>query len=321
MDVASRGWRRPRWIATACLAFCLFACSSQAKPDREPAQAPLEQLYADAVTRLFEHFYDHGYIVSRSADGAAQHVGEGLLWSGVALGNLPCDRAKQVMADLSTVMTTRNGEIRRYEPLPQEYAGRELNFDGETGLVYGFARFLQRCPNDTGGLSDAWRLHWEAIRRNDGQLYPGTGERMPGLFAFTTNALSVRLGLIPAVDVREQDTMEQAAASWATAVKLQRAACYRVNLAFMHIQAAEALGYPLSDLGRSMWCSATKGMGIATVDFYCGQSEILTWINAFEFNRFEYAHQRCSAWEMADGNGLETPGLDLITAMSAGFDF
>lgn len=308
-----------KWASLLSL-LCLFACHSDAKPEREPAKPSIEERYRAAIERLFSHFYADGYIFSRAADGSRQHVGEAILWSGVAMTALPCDKAQVISTDLVNLLNETNGEIRRYEPLTPEYNGRELNFDGETGLIAGFSSFVTRCPELAQPVKEAWVLHQAAIERNGGELYPGTGIKIIEPFLWTTKALSAAAGMPVELDQRDREHLEDWSAGWALSLHVKHSACYRAHLAFLHLQASEALGHPISKSGRDNWCAATRGMDIPTIDFWCGRSEISAYIDSFQQDQWEYRFQRCGSWELPDGAPFETPGLDLIVAIKAGFD-
>ncbi len=63
-----------------------------------------------------------------------------------------------------------------------------------------------------------------------------------------------------------------------------------------------------------------RGVDIPLIDHKCGRGDLKGWIDAFKFNEWEYRHQRSGKWEQPDGDGDETPGLDLITAIRAAYD-
>jgi len=77
----------------------------------------------------------------------------------------------------------------------------------------------------------------------------------------------------------------------------------------------------ISDGGRASFCGAAKAADMPTVDHWCSHKDIGEYIDSFEYNQWEYRHQRSGAWETPDGKeGLETPGLDLLVALVAKYN-
>lgn len=301
--------------AIFALVLSLAACGTTSDPpDSEPATPPVEQRYGQAVSRLMSlHVSDRGYVFTRRAgDGAPKHLGEGGLWSCVAMAHLPCDRAAELVRHWVRNTTERAGRYRRWEPLPDEYEQRPWNFDGETGCQYGLAVYASRCEmadTDLYELGEAWRLHREATKDD-----LGSGEAMPEAFGFTQRALDHELGLTEhrAPEWRLR-AMEVAAASWAWALHPQQAACYRAHLAYRHLRAAERMGYGVLWAG---FCAATNGLGLPNVDWRCERPGLREFLDGYVENAWENRMQRCAPpWESEDGNGDDTPGLDLIEAL------
>jgi len=309
----------------------LFGCSRARKePAPESPTARAEAVFAESSRRLLENHVQNGYVVSRKADGSPDHEGEGILWAGVAAAALDCDDAKVIVDQLAGFITERNGEIRRIEPLPAEYAGRELNFDGETGLIFGLASYAVHCPAARALVAAAWQTHQQSIAEHGGELYPGTGEKMAPGFGFTSAALTAYLtgGSSPG----GQGELEAAASAWVSAVSTSwsaykaglvsaPAACYPANLAFLHLRTAEALGYRISDGARQSFCGAAAAMAIPLIDDWCGGGDLAGWIDGYVPNEWEYRFQRCAPpWEEPDGEGDETPQVDLLIAIRQKYD-
>lgn len=295
----------------------LVACGrgrGRARPEAMPASVDDTRLHAEAVER-FARFLDDGQVVSRVGD-APEHVGDSLIWTGVAIGALPCDAAAPLVARLTERLEANGGLLVRYEPLPEDkVGGGEITMDGETGLYFGLGRYVTRC-GVPDRLAAAWRLRQDAQAAAGGRLHPNVTSIMPDQFTFTRDAVSYALGIRGEPSVDRLYVLEQEIAAWMVATVRERAACYRLNLGYLHIAAVEAMGYRVSDVGRLTLCAATGSAGIATWDHWCGRGGLSEFVEAFEWNRFEFKHQRC-AYEEPDGReGLETPALDLILALS-----
>jgi len=271
-------------------------------------------MYQGAVDRLVGEFLEDSQVVSRKVDGSAEHVGDSLIWTGVAIAVLPCDKAEPIATRLAQRIVDQGGELRRFEPLPQEYVGgREISFDGETGVYFGLARFVRRC-NGATRIKPAFALRQSYVDRFEGRLHENSSAFVPDEFTFTRDAISHSLGLRGAPSRDRLLILEQQIAGWLTSVKLAKSACFRANLAWLHIRAIEELGYSISDQGRWAICESQRGLGLAHWSAWCGDAEALdAFVAGFQWNEYEFAHQRCPAWEAPDGKeGLKTPGLDYL---------
>jgi hypothetical protein len=265
--------------------------------------------YDAAVSRLMA-FERDGWIVSLK-DGQPEHQGDSLLWTGIALGVLPCDKAEIFADALRSMLVDNSGYLVRYMPLPEEYmGGREVSFDGATGFYYGLAANLVRC-----GSADSWRDYWSLHNRRLPILHPNTpGVDVVPEFTVLQDYISHLLGQRGKPHKDRVRILEKEIELWARAVVLQRASCYRIHLGWLYLRSMESLNV-LSAKGKYKFCDATDGVGIPLIDHWCGRSHIAEW-NYVE-NDWEYRHQRCGAWETPDGKpGLETPGLDAVIAYS-----
>jgi hypothetical protein len=75
-------------------------------------------------------------------------------------------------------------------------------------------------------------------------------------------------------------------------------------------QIVEELGGKISSESRNVFCAATKGAGLPTTDSWCGRGGLDTWLDSFVYNTWQYRHQRCPGWEVADGAGDDQPAVD-----------
>lgn len=325
-------------ILFTCAAICTLTACGDAKSSDPVEQMPADDAVAGGYREVVRHLALHvsGPYVVTLAEGAtvddhAAHrkIGEGILWGAKAMGLLGCRDGAQLTQDVLGAVESGDGEITRYHDL-SNYAGREINFDGETGVYFGFAYRTAKCPGDRAALASAWAKRLAYVDRNGGRLYRTSDHTMPAEFTFTRDAISHALGLRTAPHTDRLRTLEAQIAGWATAVQAgiaawraglrkDRPGCYRMNLALMHLQAIEALGYELSGAGRSAFCSATDGMEIPTVDDWCGRSPIRDWITSdYQRNSYEYRHQRCS-FETERMGGLVSPWLDLVEGYQQGY--
>lgn len=301
-------------IINLILAIVIASCGGD-KSSGEGAALPLPDLRArrdEASRRLLQDFTQGAYVVSRYLDGRPEHLGEGILWSSLAMGYLPCDAGKPLVAALLEMATRRAGEIVRIEPLAQYANGRELNFDGETGFMAGVATRAARC-----GVSDElralWRLRLGALERHGGRLHPNTSETLIAEFTYLRDAVTHKMGLGEKPSPSRARVLAAQTSGWAAAVVAKKAAGYRIHLAWLYHEALRRLGY---DPRAQYFCAATRGSGIEIVEHFCGRGDLAAWTRRFAYDRYEYAWQRAK-WERPDGrDGLRTPGLDLVMALT-----
>jgi len=286
-----------------------FLCACTPEPERSDRQSASPEIvarYLSASERLQSDFLDRGWVVSRDG-GLPANVGDSLLWSGLALSALPCDQGDAIEANLIDMVTRHDGGLVRYEPL-----ANPVSLDGAIGLWHGIAHRIT-CAGKAELWREPVRLHAEFLERSKGYLSNEAKDAQAPIFLYVPDLLHARLNgaANPSSDLL--GVLRPALALWAKAVVDNRASCYRVHLGLLMMETLAALG---KDGNRANFCVAAKGAGMPLVDHFCGQPEpLLTFIEDFEFNQWEFALQRCAGWESPDSHGYETPGLDLIVAI------
>ena len=285
------------------------------EPEEEESKPGFEEIYAD----LTKDFLHNGLIVSRD-NGQPEHQGEAILWTGIAAGALPCWMARPFMDKISDMSIKNGGYFERTEPLG-EYVDRPINFDGMSGVYFGYAGFISHCEIYPA-LVDSWGKHRKYLSDNGDRLHPNTSEKYPNVFDSVVQAIDYRLGLrssLPNADALK--LVSTAASTWATGVVLSQSACYRIHLSFLQLKALDYMGV---GTGRDSFCRATGKAGdpsqtaidIPLIDHYCGRDGLKNYLDNFLSNQWEYRFQRCGAWETPDGNNIATPGLDFLVGYS-----
>ncbi len=317
MDV-SRFWasRYPGWVFLWVNVFGIFACKSPKAPDKEVPESAVSTKYREASERLTSQFVENGWVVSRNSDGAPQHIGEGLIWTGLALSALPCDLGGTLEGALISTIGSLEGALVRYLPLGEYAGGREVTLDGALGLYRGIAERITRC-----GKGDLWwpiiRMHLVYLRDHNSRLNAQADAVLGPHFDYLLDLLASHVGLMSEPDESNLRDLEGEVAAWAALVNAQHSPCYRINLGYIALSTAEELG---KSVNWMEYCAATRGTGIPIVEHRCGRGDLLSWIDSFEPNKWEYRFQRCGGWESPDGNDDMTPGLDLLVAMRAAYD-
>lgn len=290
------------------------------KPEEETPTPEYVLIYKEAKSRLFQNHIENGWVVSRWADGSPEHEGEGLLWTGTLLTVLSCQEGENIEDKLIAMVRANNGSLVRVSPLGEYRDGREITYDGVIGLYRGISSRLARCPSSLSKWRVPWRLHLDALDANEGRFHPNAPAKTPPGFSPVQDLITEKLGLGDGPSDVQIGVMVREISVWAAGVVLSKKPAYRLNLGFLHMQVLEDMGR-LGDYERNLFCANTGGADVPLIDHWCGRKDIAEYIDTFEFNKWEYRHQRSGKWEKPDGKpGLSTPGLDLLVALVAKYD-
>jgi len=304
-----------------CLLFTFGCAKAEDKHEPEPPTDPIVEQRNSVVNRLINNHVVDFAVVSRAIDGSTEHEGEGLIWAGVALQSLTCDEGFFIELAIRDMITRHGGALVRIEPLGEYAGGREITADGAIGLYAGIAARIKKCPDTLAAWSQTMRLHKDFLDTHRGVLHPNVDAKVPAEFTFSRDLLFHKLGLAGMPDSDRSHILESQLVVWAWGVKKAKAACFRLNLSMLAVETNEALGLAPSQNFRNLWCAATNGTDVPLVDHWCGRKSIHDYIASFKTDEWEYRHQRCGAWETPDGDGLYTPSLDLLRALSVGYGF
>ncbi len=288
---------------------CFLGCDHAADKAEPTAPAdPQVTEFEAASERLVGMLDSDFWLVSWWADGTPEHQGDSLLWSSMAMGVLPCEKAEGIEAALQKMLKDLGGGLYRHPSLPAA-----VSLDGALGFWWGVARRVARCPESRDGWIEPFRAH--VVFTADRRLNPSSNERFIAPFLAVRDSVGSLLGLTTAPRAAEIDGLAKLMAGWALTVKASRDAGYRIHLGLLALQAIEASGVRVPDVGRDAYCAASDGVDMPTVDNWCGRGDLAAWAAAFQFDVWEYRHQRAK-WESPDGKpGLRTPGLDYLVAM------
>jgi hypothetical protein len=296
------------------LFLALSACS------KEPAERTTSQPSDDAQSsfvaaedRLVSRFLEDGWVVSRHADGSPEHQGDSLLFTGIALGTLDCAHKHDVEWALAKMLEDLGGGLYRHPSLSQK-----VSLDGALGLYFGLATG-KKCPDSMVEWGHHLLLHRNYLHAHSMKLNEQDSAQLVPEFDYVLDLLASSLGVADQPDDAQARSLETEVSAWALGVKARKAACYRVHLGWLTLRSLEALG-KLSQRGRADFCGVTDGMDLPVIDHWCGRGDLQGWIAGFQENQWEFRHQRCGGWEKPDGQGLETPGLDLLVAMKAAYN-
>ncbi len=296
------------------LIFLLFfvSCGNAEDEDspEEPA-TPIEEIYSDASQRLMDNFLEMNRVVSRDKDKRPQNEGDSLLFSGISLYALPCSMSERIEKQLVSEILERDGALMRHPTLSRD----DASLDSALGLYYGISERIKRCPGASDSWKEAIKKHIEFVTSHDLKLNPKSDSKLEKYFDYVLFLLGSKLGVKtkPTDDVKLLLGIE--IGLWAKACVVSKKSCFRVHLGLLSLKTIENLGENIPDPIKIEFCKITEGIDMPTVDHYCKRGDLKAWIENFEYNQWEYRHQRCGQWEKPDANGFETPALDYLVAI------
>lgn len=274
----------------------MVSACHHAKPPkpRPPTQAEV-QTYETVAERALSFIDDSGFIVSR---GHSANLGDSLFFTGLALYGLDCSRGRQLDASLAAMVRDQGGGLSRHPSMPGD-----LSLDGLLAFYRGVAKRVIMCEeHDLWGPLIAQHVEWS-------KKHP---EYLPAGFTFVRDQLAHLVDPMTYVSPvsSRQAALELVIEEWAATVISAKAACYRINLGLLALQQIQEEGRAISFEGRDGFCEVTPAAGLPTVENFCGRAGLETYLNTFAFNVWQYRHQRCTGWEMPDGD--VEPGIDFL---------
>lgn len=308
-----------RYVLALLFALCA-ACGVAPSPRADPKPPPPEarSRFEEGAARLFG-MLDHGWVVSRHPeDGSPEHQGDSLIWSGMALGALDCERGRAVENALFDMLAETGGGLYRHPSLKNE-----VSLDGALGFYRGLASWVKRCPGAKARWRAPFALHRAYLDEHGGRLNVAAADIYYAKLVPEFNAITAQLGAELGVASPPADGqvlgLGVEVLAWAKAVVHERAACYRIHLGLIALQALELAGRKVPALVRNDFCATTAGLGLETTDLWCGRPS--TFLADFRYDSWEFSGQRCKTWETPDGQGLTTPAVDLLTYLRDAYAF
>jgi len=275
------------------MALLLVGCQKD-EPDKKPSSLPVPyQFMADRALELAE---PPGWIVNRYDNGEIRKPGDSLLFTGMAMGALDCERGALPEAALTEMFTSAYGDVYRHPSMRSIPA----SLDGVLGLYWGIHKRIAKCPSA--------RATWvENMRVFD----PHAAQYLEGIFDPVHKQVMAELGLGQPPTESERGRVGTAVAGWAFAVVQKQAAAYRLHLGFLALSVIDA------HRGKVAYCESVRKAKMPLLEHFCGRPGLASWVSGFKVNKWEYHHQR-AIWESPDGEPfLNTPGLDYLVGLEA----
>lgn len=276
----------------------LISCGKTPEEDESMTEVPDKTQYdekrAATVSRL-PRFLDRGFVISWQ-NGGMLHQGDSLLFSGLALYSLNCQEGQPIADGFAEMLKSRDGGAYRHP----DQADKEVSLDGLLGMFRGINKRVKVC-----GEKDLWA----GLMRNTRARIAAS---MPAEFNLVSAMMAYTLGLSDVPDLRRMETLSIEIAAWAKLVRTRKAAAYRIHLGLLALQTMEEMGAEISDKQRDRFAESTDGLQMATTDHFCKRSGLVSWLNGFKYDVWQYQFQRSPVWEAPDGYGQEHPGIDYL---------
>lgn len=276
--------------------------------------------FQDQMKKLYDRlpeFLEQGQVVSRTQDSIFSYpdnFGDSKLFSGIALASLPCDVGRPVLKAILDSINARQGAIVRYEIL-DGYQDNQTSLDQVTGVMLGLTERARKCPDDKPAIQAAWQLHRNFVAANDGRMAPVVKDygtiNSPG-FKYGWELAGYILGVNDKPSDGDAAATELEMMGMIEGIKEKKAGCYNVHVALLTIIMAAKNGYPIARATRYAICEEMKSMDIPLADWYCDRQSASVYLQGFHLNEWHYRHQRCGAWDSADGNNEFHPGVDAM---------
>lgn len=305
------GGRMLRWLCISLMVL-VFGCERAKQPETATPSEQIVGLYNSTVLRLKNFMEPDGWVVSRTERGDPEHIGDSLIATGIAMASLPCAEGTALEDAVISAIDAYGGALIRH---PQR--NNSASMDGAWGMYYGAAYRVKNC-----GTIDKWKpalkAHLDFVKNNNGKVNPG-GLSIDENMAYLSDLIGYRFGISAKPSEEQRSQFESYLVAWSYGVIQAHAACFRVHLAWLALETMKLLEKEPSDTTRNAFCSVTKEADMPTVDHYCGRKSLSSFVEKFEFNRWEYRHSRCGGWETPDGKTNTSPAVDLLLALRLGY--
>jgi len=309
------------------LAFLLSSCNVERGNNRkhEEIYTPIESQsdrYERINTRLGTHQYN-GYIVGYNGD-SIHSPGEAILWTFTYIGAAECEDAYRQYSNYRENIENQDGQPHRILPIVRkdlwDYTDRGFNFDGWAGFIYGYSSLWNKCPEYREELKANWNQFHDRFIRQGKKLWPnGSHADIPPGFDIARRSFDRLVNNRSLPSQAYIRSLEGIIMVWMQGIQEKREACYRANLAFLHMLSLENIGYEFSSYFNSKYCSIMKPFDIPTIDYWCGHNDLNEWLDNYKLNEWDYRHQRCGSWEQPDGN--IRPGRELLESSAIDYIF
>jgi hypothetical protein len=296
---------------TWCLLFALvFACGKSKPVDKVDPTDQSQSQFAKYQSRLLGEFLTDGFVISKEQNGSPTDQGDSLLFTGLTLGVLDCEKTGFLLAPIERMQDNFSGYLVRIDPLPEEYRlnGNTISRDGATGALYGLQLAKRRCTALTDRI-DHILARWKDAVGNSLVLYPRS------LAGIITPSFRTYWKVAHGIGISDIEYEEYIVAGLTTIafIKSQKSACYPIHLQTIQHLTFEIMGKPIFKRNKDEFCALTKGLGLMLTDWYCGRNgdDLKSWLSNPDQSKHVYMSQRCT-WENGDADDKLSPRVDFL---------
>ena len=306
------------FFVLVCLGLFITCCSKRSG-DKGPAPfvypdiESIDEFGTEAKAfqdQLISKHLEGGYVVSRLPDGTPEHWGDSLLFSGLALAVLSCEKGEPILSAILNSIEKRGGQLVRFEPTPKTRSFGITSRDMETGAMFGLVSRAKRCPKDFDRIAAGWRRH-DAFVKANGYFLEDSPEDLltPGMmFIFEL----VSQHFLGAPEPKGFAVFNTAIYVTTLSTVVLRKACYPLHLEVLELWLAKALGKEAKAETMHAFCRYTDGADVPLIDWLCSRKDASLFFKNFKKNEWHYRHQRCGVWEKPDGGESDNPSLDFL---------
>ena len=274
-----------------------------------------------------------------------------MLWTGLALGILPCEKSQPLLNGIETMVKSTQGIFLRIFPLPLEYDADQSSLDMEVGAIFGLAMNYHRCPENRNRLRTIWKNHMTFLAKNGfkvAQKGPESKIRISPSLKYLTDVITSQMGVdrslfkdsaksdffknpgqgirnfIQSTDLLSRKFGFQFWNSYSVfetglllninTITAKKMPCYPVHLSTIQLILLSWIQNGIPYHTHNLFCQRTKGIGLPLTDWFChrmNEDDVNEYLKSDESLNYEYRHQRCH-WESADAESYETHQLDWL---------
>lgn len=276
------------------LIFLLVSCGAKKDDKKLSADPDLAKKRSELLVR-FENYLDEGWVIGK-VNGKKDKLGDSLIWTGLALAGLECDRAKWVLEKLTEESQARGGGLPRHYSFPKV----TNTIDGYVGLHYGLVRYAKKCK-DLKNASKLYDLTRDSYRELLTESLYYVIDRGDAYFRKDVAAISTTNG---------EALFDTAITGWAVGIVSAKQACYKLHLASLMAAFVEETG---AGVNSKAFCEASKKADLPFTDAYCGRRNAAKeFLINFKYDQWENRNQRCPAWESEDNANNKFGGIDFL---------
>ena len=312
------------------MVYLLFGCTSiesvlsvnQSQSLPEPMDvSPFQNEAQQIQDRLLQNFLLGSYVVSRE-NKKPTHLGDSILWTMLTAASISCEKAAPLFLGVRDSIEENNGLLLRIDPLPTTLAKDPTSRDMEIGFAFGMTILYKNCLEFRDQIKKVWATHIGYIF-SEANALAKDGPRSkiditPTLRYLLTEVSHYIIENFERPSVIDQFLLDSSTNISALGRAISRKeSCYPIHLTTLTYLTLDIIGSSVGESNKMLLCKTSKGLGLTLTDWYCKRSHVLTFLEKFKLNEYEYKHQRCDYEQPDVDPGIESPAVDYLVAYAA----